>query len=845
MKIHYYLSLALLLATNVLGQIAGTTTVYGPVAPPATNSLFGGATSKYFTGGYQEWFANTGDWTNRNYLPLGRMVVGMLVSAQDNTEDIYRLTDLSPETWTLFSDADKIDRIGGTFQNLNGTNFYLPSQPPNRAAIINGSAGVASSTVTTTQLEGFDGRLVSLESGVKTDITVVSPSSYVINARAVTFPKLPEAAAASLMGRRSGSTGDFENITLGANLSMSSGGVLSAGTNTTLNTYGGVGTVSTMAELVAAAQTTNHASAYYVNGYWTNNVGVGNGIWYYSATADWPTNRAIIASTNGGQFLPAFYNDMIDVTRFGALTFGTTTENNQAFVDAWYLQQQRCWQEKTLFVPTGAYSITTGFAVRTGGTGSGYLTTSTNAIGTQVINVNTGSGTIIVGDTIQFSNAEIDNEYRVIAALGGGNFTIAYPGLRAGVASGTAVYVRNESRWVMKGVNNGVQQDPGERAEATSELYMVTDNIPIMQIKKDHGLIENLTLAYDTFQSTNDTSAACIYNAPSDRLYQWKIKGVSMIRGGYGIHIADGSSGVSAPNNVYEDILVRSSSVQPIRIGKSGTANRFDWWYIQSNNNSTDGVSHLQTITNISKSGTQLTCVFGTLPGSMQVGSWADFTFTGQSAFDDQYVIKTCTNTTVTIDLTTALATNSLVATTGTANNVAKSRLEAPLVYISAGCEFDASAMDFEGTVGAATDNVPLALDNRGNGFIGMYHSEYLISRANTCVIRNGGMLGIGVMRMINSGRLAEKTVYLFENNTSDLTGSGTLGAFHIGSFGIYGLSTMTSSGGTWAIATNKNGAPPVVIGQYVKFVSPARPNTTNAWPVGTALTYTTGALPP
>jgi hypothetical protein len=49
-----------------------------------------------------------------------------------------------------------------------------------------------------------------------------------IAANAVTFPKLPAATASRLIGRRSGSGGDFEPITLGAGLTMSSGGELSA-----------------------------------------------------------------------------------------------------------------------------------------------------------------------------------------------------------------------------------------------------------------------------------------------------------------------------------------------------------------------------------------------------------------------------------------------------------------------------------------------------------------------------------------------------------------------------------------------------------------------------------------
>jgi hypothetical protein len=49
-----------------------------------------------------------------------------------------------------------------------------------------------------------------------------------IAANAVTFPKLPAATASRLLSRRSGSGGDYEPITIGSGLTMSSGGELSA-----------------------------------------------------------------------------------------------------------------------------------------------------------------------------------------------------------------------------------------------------------------------------------------------------------------------------------------------------------------------------------------------------------------------------------------------------------------------------------------------------------------------------------------------------------------------------------------------------------------------------------------
>lgn len=49
-----------------------------------------------------------------------------------------------------------------------------------------------------------------------------------IRSASITLAKLEDASAGVLLGRRSGSAGVFEEITLGANLSMSVAGVLSA-----------------------------------------------------------------------------------------------------------------------------------------------------------------------------------------------------------------------------------------------------------------------------------------------------------------------------------------------------------------------------------------------------------------------------------------------------------------------------------------------------------------------------------------------------------------------------------------------------------------------------------------
>ena len=77
------------------------------------------------------------------------------------------------------------------------------------------------------------------------------------------------------------------------------------------------------------------------------------------------------------------------------------------------------------------------------GTGSGYTTNLTAALeaGALDIAMDTGTGTIVVGDVVTFAGDE--NKYVVNTALASGALKISKPGLRAGLADGVAVTVGN------------------------------------------------------------------------------------------------------------------------------------------------------------------------------------------------------------------------------------------------------------------------------------------------------------------------------------------------------------------------------------------------------------------
>lgn len=105
-----------------------------------------------------------------------------------------------------------------------------------------------------------------------------------------------------------------------------------------------------------------------------------------------------------------------------------------------------------------------GFAIResaqmklhTKGTGAGYLSNGTFAEGATVINVDTGSGTILAGDVVTFAGDP--NKYIVaVGAASPGNITLAAPGLQQSLADGVAMTIGNNYTANMAFDKNAIQ----------------------------------------------------------------------------------------------------------------------------------------------------------------------------------------------------------------------------------------------------------------------------------------------------------------------------------------------------------------------------------------------------
>ena len=667
--------------------------------------------------------------------------------------------------------------------------------------------------------------------------------------RAATFPKLPAAVAGSIFGRESGSgTGNAANIPAGLGIEIT-GGEIRINTNT-IGWATGVAEVESMAELVTAVSGTNHAQLYFVKSYYAGRPGHGDGWWYWDPNSEYPVSGGVVASGRSGRLLPVFQNNKIDVTMFGAITKGNTTTNDNAFQAALFWQQDRT-KGGILYVPIGDYPIASTIRKKTKGTGTGYLVNNASnyTIGATNILIDTGSGTFVAGDAVSFGSLlEVSSEeYRVVAYNSGtGELQIAYPGLRVAVSNNAAVTIHEVPRLAIVGDNHGVTSIASERSVSTSNIMMITDNIPIIELGGYHNLVQNLTLVYKNFQFSTQTNSACIYNPGSQRLYQAVISGVSMHRGAYGIHVATGSE--TAPNNWLYNILVETAAISAIYWDKSGTENWGGGWYLQNfgADFETGAAAATVAFTNLVKTTTnsQVTLRMATLPGNVQVGSWIEMV--GTSLNERQFITTYATNGELKFNMLESEIATSVTGTSGSVTLVAQRRSTKPQFYNIA--QFDITGLDTEATRGSSDANTPICVHNQqGKLTIHGWHQEYIISdRSGQAIVKNsGGTMKIGTSDIINSGKLDEIDVYMFQNtsaNGSTASSSNASGVLQVDIFSSRDMSNNTGATGNWILATNHSSVPQVIIGQNHRATT-IRNNATNFITVGQAQTLVTTNL--
>ena len=683
----------------------------------------------------------------------------------------------------------------------------------------------------------------------KGDITVGSSgTSFTIDGRAVTFAKMPAASAASVFGRSSGSgSGDASVILAGLGIDISSGEI-KLDTNTLQSYLAGVSTVDSMADLVTAVSGTSHAKLYFVKSYYTGRPGHGDGYWYWDPNSEYPVSGGVVASGRSGRMLPIFPNNKIDVTMFGAVTKAPTATNDNAFQAALFWQQDRT-KGGVMYVPIGDYPISSTIRKKTKGTGANYQVNGSHSIGATNILIDTGSGTFVAGDAVSFGTLfEVSSEeYRVIAYNSGtGELQLAYPGLRASVNDNAAVTIHEVPRLAIVGDNHGVTAISSERSVSTSNIMMVTDNIPIIELGGYHNLVQNLTLVYDNFQASTDTGAACIFNPGAQKLYQNVISGVSMHRGAYGIHVQTGAE--TAPNNWLYNILVETAAISAIYWDKSGTENWGGGWYLQNfgEDFETGAAAKSQAFTGLNKTAlsTEVTINVATLPGNIHVGSWIEIT--GTSLSGRQFITTYASAGQIKFDMLPSETSTLVTGTSGTVALVVQRRSTKPQFYNIA--QFDITGLDTEATRGSADAATPMCIHNQqGKLTIHGMHVEYaILDQNNQAIIKNsGGTINIGTLDIINSGRLSDIDVHILENTTADGSAPSSVnqsGVFNVGILSSRDLSQITGGIGNWIVATNRASVAEVVIGQN-HIARTLRNNATNLFTVGQAQTPSTTTL--
>jgi len=705
--------------------------------------------------------------------------------------------------------------------------------------------------------------ITPLTSGDKGDATFATDAgdfTISFDDRSVTFPKMPAAVAGSVFGRSTGSgDGNASAILQGLGIDIS-GGYIQLNTNT-LPWATKFDEVESMADLVTAVSGTSHAEVFLVKSYYAGRPGQGDGWWYWDKNSEYPSSGGVVASGVSGKVLPIFPNNKIDVTMFGAITKGNSTTNNNAFQAALFWQQDRT-KGGVLYVPIGDYPITSTIRKKTKGTGSGYLVNNSSgySVGATNILIDTGSGTFVPGDAVSFGNPSVSSgapqevsseEYRVVAYNSGtGELQLAYPGLRASVPNNYVVTIHEVPRLAIVGDNHGVTALPSERSVSTSNIMMVTDNTPIIEIGGYHNLIQNLTLVYDSYQTPSDTASACIYNPSSQKLYQAVISGVSMHRCAYGIHVETGSE--TAPNNWLYNILVETAAISAIYWDKSGTENWGGGWYLQNfGEDFAAGVAaKSQAFTNLIKTttNTQVTLQMATLPGNIQVGSWIEMV--GTSLNERQFITTYATNGEIKFDMLPSEIATTVTGTSGSVSLVTQRRSTKPQFYNIA--QFDITGLDTEATKGSTNANTPICVHNQqGKLTIHGWHCEYIIPSVNgQAIIKNsGGTMNIGTVDIINSGRLDEIDVYMFQNTTasgSSASASNAAGVLQVDIASSRDMSLNTGGIGHWIWATNHSTCPQVHFSNKPHVGVTLRNNASNIFEVGQAqLTLTTNLTIP
>lgn len=362
------------------------------------------------------------------------------------------------------------------------------------------------------------------------------------------------------------------------------------------------------------------------------------------------------------------------------------------------------------------------------------------------------------------------------------------------------------------------------RTRGGSTIMMMTSNTPIIEVADECNAVYGLGLVYSSTQSSSNTNANGIQARSGTIVWYSRFEHLQFNKCARGIFM--GVSGSStAPNNSYRNIKVNRFSICAIDLARSGTCSRGSHWYIQNNSFST---GQNATITNVTKSGTQLTLTLNAIPANLKTGSMGDVNGL-QSGFNGQFFVKTISGNQITVDLPSDPG-GTVTDTSGTFDFSFGASATEPMVKFGTGCEIDIDSVDIEINTANTTANGAIALDNQGMAHIGFLHLEYFQpNAANQCIIRSRGTtLDIDAITVVNCGVPSGSTMYLV---TAEM-----VGAFQSKTrIGLLSVRDIANIGGTFIIARSLTTANKVIIDQYDSFLT-NRANATGVWSWGDAI---------
>lgn len=501
---------------------------------------------------------------------------------------------------------------------------------------------------------------------------------------------------------------------------------------------------NTMADLVTLAASTNNPGAVFLKGYWGGtNIGFGSGIWVLEPSSTYPTNRAVIAASTGGRYMPYFPLGQIDITRFGMIREVT---DDIGIHDAMAMQQDRTNYPAggRLWVPLGVWQFTTSLT-------NNYVTTS--------------------GGLVTYPN-------RLMISGDGRGIDISTP------SGGTEI----------------------DRYRRASTLKMMSANTPIIQLGGYGNEVNNLAFDFAANQSHDAgyTNGVCvrvpIEAGPVSRSIFENLSGSQRI---YRLIDVPLSGGRTFWNNSLNRLYTRGCYGGAVHLGRAGTPNDGQQWYLQGYNfpvggNNAATVDHTVQPT---LSGTNLTFTLLATANnwvtSMTNGTFVELS--GYSGFSDMSRFVTSVgfvgipgSNTLTIALTpgeaAAISPTPPMPASGMSvacNNTGDS--DSPMFYNA--CEISLQAVDIElRRLPTTIGNRGGVIENAGRLRIDQLHLEAFHPRVNNQVlVRNfGGQLHIGEVEMTNFSLDPALTVYGLKNESTTHGGTNTYwGTLWVGSVGM------------------------------------------------------------